>query len=273
MTPDSLIRLSLSNSLGLPNQDYFDFSSSAEIELTENGKLISDYHFDESTYETPQYIFNQKPCLGCAYTIKIKDDDFETIEAQTNIPNKDFTWSAEIISQDSFNFRDQFEEIKIFEFESMISSPLFEEDEASFFHLKIWKESMRQIYNGYTVEQQRYLEELDFEVVENIQNLNLFHESGVLFNGKDLKGLTNGLRINFDLHYYLEDELKTPIFIELRVVNEDYFRFHKSLAEQEREDLNSQILSNQDIPIYNNIKNGLGNFSGYLTSPKEVIWY
>jgi hypothetical protein len=80
---------------------------------------------------------------------------------------------------------------------------------------------------------------------------------GVLINRDDLPN--GALSFNF-VDWVVEDgELKT-VYVELRSISEEYYKYHSSLARQ--------VIIRQDpfaepITIFNNIDGGYGNFSGF----------
>ncbi|MEO6133228.1 MAG: DUF4249 domain-containing protein [Saprospiraceae bacterium] len=87
------------------------------------------------------------------------------------------------------------------------------------------------------------------------------YEFGVLMERKDV-GDDQLLAFNF-VDWTVEGHDLTRVYVELRSVTEEYYKYHTSLARQ--------LIGRQDpfaepVTIYNNIKGGYGNFSGFATS-------
>lgn len=90
------------------------------------------------------------------------------------------------------------------------------------------------------------------------------HETGVLIDARQT-GTAQSLTFSF-VDYTLGDfEELGNLFIEVRTVTPEYYHYHTSLSRQ--------LISRDDpfaepIPVYNNIEDGLGNFSGF-----SRMWY
>jgi hypothetical protein len=82
---------------------------------------------------------------------------------------------------------------------------------------------------------------------------------GLLFNDDAFNG--RSFSMVFPLNFTLSsDEELGKLFVELRAVSEDYYLFQKSLAQQAD---GPGLPVQGDVPVYNNIQNGLGIFAGY----------
>ena len=93
------------------------------------------------------------------------------------------------------------------------------------------------------------------------QNFIHHHDYGVLIDREDLTP-DQLLTFNFVDWTVIGYDLKN-IFVELRSVTEEYYKYHSTLARQ----LNvRQDPFSEPVIIYNNIAGGFGNFSGFATS-------
>jgi len=84
------------------------------------------------------------------------------------------------------------------------------------------------------------------------------YEYGVLL---DSRNLTEGQPLTFEFRdFVLDDNDLIKVIVELRTINEAYYKYHSTLARQ--------LILIQDpfaepVTIYNNIEGGFGNFSGF----------
>ena len=84
------------------------------------------------------------------------------------------------------------------------------------------------------------------------------YEYGVLVDREDL---SPGKPLSFRFQdWAVENNDLTRVFVELRSITEDYYKYHSSLTRQ--------LIVRQDpfaepVTIYNNIEGGYGNFSGF----------
>ncbi len=86
----------------------------------------------------------------------------------------------------------------------------------------------------------------------------LHYEYGVLL---EQDNLIPGVPLSFHFRdFVIDDNALIRVVVELRTINEAYYRYHSSLARQ--------LIVRQDpfaepVTIYNNIEGGYGNFSGF----------
>jgi len=97
--------------------------------------------------------------------------------------------------------------------------------------------------------------------LSDYQNFIHHHDYGVLIDREDLTP-DQLLTFNFVDWTVIGYDLKN-IFVELRSVTEEYYKYHSTLSRQ----LNvRQDPFSEPVIIYNNIAGGYGNFSGFATS-------
>ena len=275
ITPDSTFRVHLSSSTFISDTNLPSPPTDAHIEIFENDASLGIFNLDRSnTYDSPQFVLNKKPCRGCEYKVIANSSDLSQVESTTTIPSEIQDLEVKIVNHDKNVIKDGYgNNFESHDYIVTINSADFDPD--AHYHLIIWKEDKPyDVINGDTMIYSSAREEIFYFIQnENLQFIELFHEFGTLIDGKDLVN-QNGITLWFGFSAFQNSSLNTPINIELRKTNTDYFRFHKSVAEQERSEFSSTaILADEAIPIYNNIQNGLGNFSAYLSSIEEIEWY
>lgn len=85
------------------------------------------------------------------------------------------------------------------------------------------------------------------------------YEYGVLIDKDNLDDPGSSLSFSFK-DFVLDDNSLIRVQVELRTINEEYYRYHSTLTRQ--------LIIRQDpfaepVTIYNNIEGGFGNFSGF----------
>ncbi len=232
-------------SQSLLDSSSFITPANLDVEVTE---LETDYSIrlqmtsegDETFFGFPKNFLKQ----GFTYTISAFAPGFESVRATTVIPQP--STIANLLIKDV-----KIEPSTKNEFKSIVRYKLaFEIDhlEANqYYHLVFYNQ-----YNGSDV---AFL--VDPELSDD-QPFLLHYDFGILINKDDL---AEGEPLSFDFVDWVvaEQDLKR-VFVELRTITEDYYKYHSSLARQ--------LIVRQDpfaepVTIFNNIVGGYGNFSGF----------
>ncbi|MBN1924502.1 MAG: DUF4249 domain-containing protein [Prolixibacteraceae bacterium] len=95
---------------------------------------------------------------------------------------------------------------------------------------------------------------------DNNQTLNF---SDALFNGEEV-------RIKFRFAFNLNVDY---VYITLRSVSENYYRYKKSLYRYEVNSFNSILNSSNPVGLFTNIENGYGIFAGYSEVTDSIYTY
>jgi len=258
-SPDSLFRVSLSTTLpiGKTGNQFPDYPEDASIQLFENDHYIDDLIFKPGdVFTLPSYVLNFKPKTKNNYSIKATFSDYPAITSSNRIPS-----AVEI---------EELRDVEVYSsevspgffFYNVIANLSIEDkaDTLQYFHLLGW---------------QKFEENLESISIYTLDDLGVIvlHEDGFLFNSDDLPVNSKSLNIGLRFVYNANIQTKSPIYIELRNVSEDYFRFHESVGEQEFSAENNQsVLSTEAYFIYNNIDGGIGNFSAYSSSLDSLAY-
>ncbi len=91
-------------------------------------------------------------------------------------------------------------------------------------------------------------------------------EPMVLVNENYWSDNTETLKLDAIIPYFPDREVPRRLFVEWRTLSEEFYKYHLSLSRQ----TSSQPLNDPDA-VYNNVKNGYGNFSGYTTAHDTLV--
>ncbi len=184
---------------------------------------------------------------GFNYTISAQAIGFDDVQATTAIPSPstitDLSIKTISIEQSELN---EFKKNVRYTLQFKINHT----EPNRYYHLVF--------YNAYDGLAGRYL--VDPELSDN--QLFIHHyDYGVLIDRNDLKD-DQLLTFNF-IGWALDGHDLTKVQIELRSITEEYYKYHSSLARQ--------LIVRQDpfaepVTIFNNIRGGYGNFSGFASS-------
>lgn len=246
------------------------FPRNAEVNLYENDRYVETLEFIDDFFNQVHYRSNMIPEAKNKYSIRAYLENYDSIYSEDIIPEP-IDISQVLFSSIKQNPEGSFPHWMNFEVGINISieTPNIEE---KFFHLILKKkEKFIDSYTGDTISFSD-----DFKLDISVPELSfeaMTHESGILFKGSDLKEMGNEFEIVSPFLFDTMYDVRSPIILELRNVTENYYRFHKSMSAQNVLSFQQNLISNQAIRIYNNIENGLGNFSAYNISTDSIRWY
>ena len=273
ITPDSLIIVNLSKSIGVFDDEQVDFINNANIEIYSDGILIDQLilinqmgNYSSSTYY---------PVLGQNYYIKINVPDITPVTANCTIP-----YPVEIISWDTTSFTNNWGE------ESMRASINFDDpdsiDNYYWFRAKTIETYVETdslgflIYddnkNPITYEDEGFVWIGTHQINSGIEDGADF-QNGLFFSDKLFSG--NSFELNFELFPFqrlkrFPDIVKAKLILELHSVTKDFFLYASSYSRH----INTQgITFLEPIQVYNNIDKGFGIFAGYSTHRDSLILF
>jgi hypothetical protein len=233
------------SSLSASDSSSFHIPDNLEVEVTE---LETDYSIRLEMVQVngDQYFGFPDQFLkeGFSYTISAFAPGFESVRATTRIPKP-----STITNLNINNFR--IEPSTKNEFKNIVRYTItfdinhFESNQ--YYHLVF--------YNQYEGKDTAFL--VDPELSDD-QPFLRHYDFGILIDREDLIG---GEPLSFDfVDWVVGDHDLKKVFVELRTITKEYYKYHSSLARQ--------LIVRQDpfaepVPIFNNIEGGFGNFSGF----------
>ncbi len=271
LTPDTTFAVTIAATLS-PNSttDYRtpDGTEVSLIDVTGTGGEVINLTQNNNKFVSA----NSYPVIGHSYKVFVNAPGFPTAEATTSIPDADTVRSGEVVnlrivpsasnpniknvSYDlNLNFGQFMHQYYHLRFIQTLTVNLGSSSEPNIQQQAYFIEPQLQDQNGYYAAPHLSTGEQ--------------HETGVLIDVSKLTGTS--LKFSFlDPHLIIffpdgtytvaDDEKLGNLYIEIRTVTPEYFLYYTSLARQ--------LISRDDpfaepIPVYNNIKQGMGNFAGY----------
>lgn len=282
ISPDSLWQVNLSHSkYVLDSNDYREISH-AEVSVFENGQLMENliYQVTGSQYYRSGYYrsVEHKPQPGNIYRIEAKVDGYETIWAETSVPEpvivENFTIdTSRIITRDyesgyklTATFKDppgirNYYQVELFA-KSTRSNTITYWDENG-----VARDSIHFYQNKSSV----YISPLDPGISEEqfgYGNAVLFSDGR--FNGNIFKFefLISEWYVSqvFDPNYASEDQ--ASLIVVLRNVDEAMYLYETTADLQ---DWNSDNPFAEPVPVFSNVENGYGVLGSYAANSNELV--
>ena len=223
----------------------FEIPENVEVEVTELESDLS-ISLKQVTESGEPYFGFPKSFLkeGFSYTISAYAPGFESVRAITQIPTPS-TISNLSISGITIepSTKNEFKDIVRYS----LSFDINHTGSNQYYHLVFYNQyaglPARYLVNPELTDDQPYLAHYDF---------------GILIDRADLVP-GEPLHFNF-VDWVLENNELRRVFVELRSITKEYYKYHSTLARQ--------LIVRQDpfaepVTIYNNIEGGYGNFSGF----------
>jgi hypothetical protein len=246
---DSILTVNVTKSHPTSTRNlYFVKVENAVIEVLKNKQSIGLLSYAGKGNYKASSKFPNEP--GAEYAIKAKAADFETAEATEIIPAKPVIASFKIegVNNDNSSY-------KTYKVRFSLPDPT----ENNFYLLRIWLVNPNGFKSPIQFELKNALGQFSPLRSENLQ-LSVFNDQS--FNGKEL-----ALDLDIFQMYINKDYKGThKIIVELSTINKSYFDYLYSV-ERQFEDI--PLLEPKNLPVSNNIKNGLGIFAPYNAATVE----
>lgn len=265
-TRDKAVQVFVSKSQSILGEEEEVYVSDATVEIYEDGAYLETLELVGSKPDLnniPYYTTrNLVPKVNTTYTIQVESPCCAPVTARSRIPNS-ISFSSASISDFAV------EEIR--ETEEYLASYLvklsFEDpsEEKNYYHISLLQQIHRYaVVEGDTSITGSYLRSLVFGPGYN-ENGRVAHVNGGLL--VEDNPLNNGQKISFELPLNIklkkDEELLGKLFLELRAVTEEYYRYFSGLSRQSQ---SSDSPFTEPVIIYDNIDGGLGIFAGYNVS-------
>lgn len=197
------------------------------------------------------------PQNGKEYIIEVEVEGFQTIRAKSIIPPR--IEIAEFYVGDVIKTQSQGINNITYDFPVFVAynDPA---EETNYYHLKIAQEIVEfSIIEGDTMPGRSFLNTIKFSGENDNNFVNAYFAGGVL-----LQDAPFGRQYGFNMKMTINPTFQRlgKLFVELRTVSEDYYRFHNSLDHQDQQAGGTGGFPAPAIPYFN-IENGSGIFAGY----------
>ena len=268
---DTLMFLHVSNSVGSFQQGEINSISDANVLLYENNNLIGEMKVDNSSQDSIYvledsgfwwganqrepiyyYSYDALPQAGSTYSVEVSHPNFETVFAQTTVPNEIQLAELEIIDNS-----DQSED-----YSSSLDLSFFDDPNINNYY-------RISLYVNTSGEDQESGEVIRKEYPLILYSNDPSFSQGIPWDGYSFSGrrvffsddLFNGTQkeISFDFDYKIGEEIKDTIFLQLTSFSEEAFNFYNSM-ENNNDRFFSEI-GTEPVPIFTNVENGAGVFA------------
>lgn len=253
-TPDSLLTLQVSTTVGFNDSIKNEFTESLDIELYCDDNYIEDL----TDQGKGTYISNIYPEVEKMYKIKINRENAKTITAQSYIPKL-----PEYINFDtilSFYYDPKEENFFSLGLLSINDSPT--SDDYYSFQLTM---SSRDFNNFYYIGYKYTDERLKSSEIEK------YEKSFMLFTDKYFNG--QDVVLSFDYTAWSTDSQTYYLIYKFKTLSSDYYKYINSLIiHTENQDyFNDPFYVGQPVKVYSNIKNGYGIFAGFNSYTDSLL--
>ncbi|MBI5914999.1 MAG: DUF4249 domain-containing protein [Bacteroidetes bacterium] len=242
-----------------------EYIQDAEVEVYTDGNLIETLELEVpvGSKKLPPFYKtkNLVPVFDKEYTIMVRVDGFQPISAKNSIPTpvpiESVDFSNTVVENEDFNLVVNFNVAVTLKDPSNI---------ANFYHLKFHQELTPYMVgmSGDTVFGESYLA-FPSAIQAMDANTPVFkYVSDQSFLMDDIQFDGTFVTLSFSGQYTFDPKKFVPgrFLVELRTVSEAYYLYHYTLNKQNQ---NNNPLGD-GVVVYNNIENGVGNFSGFTST-------
>ena len=276
--PDTTVQVSLTSTRVVASKEEIEDVKDANVELYEDGDLVGSLVLTPPNADRGEqkhkYILDYQPIPGREYMLKAEKSGLKSVQASTIVPQKkgEIT-KVELVGEFEYGLKN----IKV-----TISDT---DSEANFYHLVMYTSSKTtEIHGTDTItygqpEYTTYYELKNTSFGDGLAEDNRYgfelwsNDGGYVFDDELFNNGTIVYNTNIYLPYWDWSDQpniiqESKVRIELRTVNEEFFKYQRSLSLQRNAKDNPLA---EPVFLYNNIENGFGNFSAYnVASSMEI---
>lgn len=264
-TDGAFFIVQVSKSRSALDQSPEEYIADAKVDIYQGDTFIETLELTQRGNElrTPYYITRElKPKQGVVYTIRVEAPGFETVMAQSSMPE-----AMEILSFDlsSITKAPSPNGAMRYDYTAEIS---YEDTpgELNYYHLKLYQQFLAfDLVEGDTTLIDSTIQTVVFSNSINNNFLLAYFSGGILFEDRAFQ--TNRIAIPVAVEVNPQSQLIGKVYAELRSVSEEYYKFHQTLNQQQN---NPGGAFTEPVIVFNNIENGHGIFAGYNASTDSV---
>ncbi len=268
-TPEENIKIHLGTTSNVNQDGIILPDKEAIVTLFKNGSKIDILEYVAGDGDkSPYFISKFKPTLVDEYSVTASYKDYPEVRSSDIIPSYIEISNTTLLNKDIFeNYSNNYSYDLNVELE--ISK---EYKNMDFFHIRLLNDyDFYYLQNSDTIKHFVFPQEISFELADqSLDHISLLHEPGILIDRNSLPDPSK-IELNFFVSNLPGATMKGNFPIQIRSGSSNYYKFHKSVGEQEvtSADANN-IFSIPSTLIFNNIENGIGNFSGYSSHIVDI---
>jgi len=264
INPDSLIEVNISRSMSILEDNIFLFLEDASVSLYEdNVEIGSLQYMGFGDYKLLDFY----PAFGSSYRLEVESSGLKSVSAQTELPAP-----VPFSEIDTSSIENNWGESAL-----KLSFSLQDPQEENFYALslnathKVFDFETFELLDSLTTYQLYF--ELSTSGQGNVQDLLVEDNATVYFNSKVFIAdhLFNGKEFNIDLlveKYFFMDADTVWIDVNVEHVPKAYYLYAASINKYDRTHDNP---FSEPVSVYSNVENGLGIFTGYSTSSRQIM--
>lgn len=245
-----------------------EFVRDALVSIYQDNSLLEQLEILYPTTPRGQAVYSTSdviPEIGKEYEIQVEVEGFQMVTARSMIPARveirDFR--VGLVNK----IEEPGSDLVRYTFPVFIAydDPI---DEKNFYHLKIAQEVIGYtLIEGDTLLGRSIRRNINFSSELDDNFVNSYFAGGVLLQDDPF-----GSQYGFDMSVAINPKAQKlgRLFVELRTVSEDYYRFHNSLDRIEQQGGGTGGFPEPAIP-YDNVINGRGIFAGFTTATDSLI--
>lgn len=217
-----------------------------------------------SEIRTPYYITRElKPKQGVIYTIKVEAAGFETVMAQSSVPE-----ATEITGFNLSNITVEPVENGDLRYDYIVDLSFADlPNEVNYYHLNLYQQFLAfELVEGDTTLVDSTVQAVVFSNAINNNFVLAYFKGGILFEDRAFQ--SNRISIPVAVQISPQSQLIGKVYAELRTVSEEYYKFHQTLNQQQT---TTGGVFTEPVIVYNNIENGHGIFAGYNAATDSVF--
>jgi hypothetical protein len=202
-----------------------------------------------------------QPQVNVEYTIRVSAPGFEPVTAMSRIPRPILLRSARLSDYVAEELVEEGKWVVSFRLQLSFEDP---SEERNFYHLSLFQQvvSIQAGEAGDTLRTGTRLKAIHFNPQDNTKHRVAHIGGGLLLSDE---GFEQAL-VEYDIPLRIElqkgEEMLGQLFIELRTVSEEYYRYFAALSRQ-RQSFQSPFA--EPVILFDNIDGGQGVFAGYNT--------
>lgn len=246
-----------------------EFVDDAEVKLYRDGELVQELEFSgpKGQVATPFYTTNGfVPQVGVAYTITVDAPGYPTVAAKSEIPEPINLLST---SLSNLTFAaPEHDKTQAFTYDLLLR---FEDPSKvqNYYHINLLQQFVPyEMVEGDTAFRAPVYRAARFDHRNNSNDQIAHLGGGVLLQDEGWDGTIIDYTLPVrQLHNPAKEKLG-KLFVELRAVSEEYYRYFSALSRQQASE-NSPFVD--PVILYDNIDGGQGVFAGFSTSSDSLI--
>ncbi len=281
---DSIISLHVSNSVGAFQQGEVNSISDANVFLYQNNEPLGEMNIDFNNVDTLYimeqsgywwdveqsepiyyYKFNTLPQVGVTYSIEVNHPNFESVSAETTVPEEIELTQLEILDNSDLS------EV----YTSTLNLSFFDDPNVNnYYRIRLFVHTSGSHFNE-DGEEENIRKEYPLVLYSNDPSFS----QGIPWDGYSFSGrrvffsddLFDGAQkeISFDFEYKIDSEMTDSIFLQLTSFSEEAFNYYNSMEANDNRFFSD--IATEPVPIFTNIENGAGVFASGKSIYFQVI--